>query len=90
MRIEVNRNFSTVDIYKGEQLVSAIDLEGSVIEVAKELTDLFAVLDIDCEVVEIEWTIHWYCELKNILRRIVWKNNNYKKLENKSKLQKGK
>ena len=50
VRIEVNRNFSTVDIYKGEQLVSAIDLEGSVIEVVKELTDLFAVLDIDCEV----------------------------------------
>ena len=54
MRIEVDRNFLRVDIYKGEQLVSAIDLEGSVIEVAKELTDLFAVLDIDCEVVEID------------------------------------
>ena len=54
MRIEVNRNFSTVDIYKEEQLVSAIDLEGSVFEVAKELTDLFAVLDIDCEVTEID------------------------------------
>ena len=54
MRIEVSNNFSTVDIYKGEQLVSAIDLDGSVIEVAKELTDLFAVLDIDCEVVEVD------------------------------------
>ena len=54
MRIEVSNNFSTVDIYKGERLVSAIDLEGSVIEVAKELTDLFAVLDIECEVVEID------------------------------------
>ena len=54
MRIEVSNNFSTVDIYKGEQLVSVIDLEGSVIEVAKELIDLFAVLDIDCEVVEID------------------------------------
>ena len=54
MRIEVNRNFSTVDIYKEEQLVSVIDLEGNVFEVAKELTDLFAVLDIDCEVVEID------------------------------------
>ena len=54
MRIEANRNFSTVDIYKGEQLVSAIDLEGSVNELVKELTDLFAVLDIDCEVVEID------------------------------------
>ena len=53
MRIEVNHNFLTVDIYKGEQLVSVIDLEGSVIEVATELTDLFAALDIDCEVVEI-------------------------------------
>ena len=54
MRIEVNRNFSTVDIYKGEQLVSVIDLEGSVFEVAKELTDLFVALGIDCEVVEID------------------------------------
>ena len=54
MRIEVDRNFLTVDIYKVEQLVSAIDLEGSVIELVKELTDLFAVLDIDCEVVEID------------------------------------
>lgn len=54
VRIEVNHNFLTVDIYKGEQLVSAIDLEGSLIEVATELTDLFSVLDIDCEVVEIE------------------------------------
>ena len=54
MRIEVSSNFSIVDIYKGDQLVSAIDLEESVIEVAKELTDLFAVLGIDCEVVEID------------------------------------
>ena len=54
VRIEVDRNFLTVDIYKGEQLVSVIDLEGSVIEMVKELTDLFAVLDIDCEVVEID------------------------------------
>ena len=50
VRIEANHNFSTIDIYKGEQLVSAIDLEGSVIEVVKELTDLFAAVDIDCEV----------------------------------------
>ena len=54
MRIEVSRNFLTLDIYKGEQLVSAMDLEGSVIELVKGLTDLFAVLDIDCEVVEID------------------------------------
>lgn len=54
MRIEINHNFLTVDIYKGEQLVSAIDLEGSLIELVTELTDLFAVLDIDYEVVEID------------------------------------
>ena len=54
MRIEVDRNFLTVDIYKGEQLVSAIDLDEGVIEVAKELVDLFAALDIDCEVVEVD------------------------------------
>ena len=54
MIIKINHNFLTVDIYKGEQLVSVIDLEGSVIEVATELTDLFAVLGIDCEVVEID------------------------------------
>ena len=54
MRIEVSNNFLTVDIYKGEKLVSAIDLKGNVIELVKELTDLFAVLDIDCEVVEID------------------------------------
>ena len=54
MRIEVSHNFSTVDIYKEEELVSVIDLEGSVFEVAKELTYLFSALDIDCEVVEID------------------------------------
>ena len=54
MRIEISNNFSTVDIYKGEQLVSAIDLEGSVNELVKELTDLFVALDIDCKVVEID------------------------------------
>ena len=52
--IEISRNFLTVDIYKEEQLVSVIDLEGSVIEVVRELTDLFVALDIDCEVVEID------------------------------------
>ena len=54
MRIEVSNNFSTVDIYKGEQLVSTIDLEENVNELVKELTDLFAVLDIDSEVEEID------------------------------------
>ena len=55
MIIKINHNFLTVDIYKGEQLVSAIDLEGSVNEVAKELTDLFAVLDIDCSEI-VKWS----------------------------------
>ena len=54
MVIEVSRNFSIVSIYKDCQLVSIIDLDESVIEVAKELTDLFAFLDIDCKVVEID------------------------------------
>ena len=54
MRIEVDRNFLTVDIYKGKQLVSAIDLDGDAIELATELTYLFEVLGIDCEVVEID------------------------------------
>ena len=54
MRIEVSNNFLTVDIYKGEQLVCTIDLKGNLIDVATELTDLFAVLDLDCEVVEID------------------------------------
>ena len=54
MRIEVSSYFSIVCIYKDCQLVSIIDLDKSVIEVAKELTDLFAILDIDCEVVEID------------------------------------
>ena len=54
MRIEISNNFLTVDINKGEQLVSAIVLDGNVIEVAKELTYLFSALDIDCEVVEID------------------------------------
>ena len=54
MTIEANHNFLTIDIYKGEQLVSAIDLEEGVINVVSELKDLFEVLDIDCEVVEID------------------------------------
>ena len=54
VRIEVSNNFLTVDIYKGKQLVSAIDLDGDAIELATELTYLFEVLGIDCEVVEID------------------------------------
>ena len=54
MKIEISHSLLTVDIYKEEELVSVIDLEGSVFEVAKQLTYLFDVLDIDCEVVEID------------------------------------
>ena len=54
MIIEVSRNFLTIDIYKEGQIVSAIDLEDNVIEVTKELVDLFKSLDIDCKVVEID------------------------------------
>ena len=54
MIIKVSRNFLTIDIYKEGQIVSAIDLEDNVIEVTKELTDLFASLGIDCKVVEID------------------------------------
>ena len=54
MRIEVSNNFLMVSIYKGDQLICIIDLDKSVIEVTKELVDLFAALDIDCEIVEID------------------------------------
>ena len=54
MRIEVSSNFSIVCIYKDCQLVSIIDLDENIIEVAMELVDLFASLGIDCEVVEID------------------------------------
>lgn len=54
MRIEVSNNFLMVSIYKGDQLICIIDLERSVIDVAKELVDLFVALDIDCKVVEID------------------------------------
>ena len=54
MIIKISHNFLTIDIYKGKQLVSIIDLEGSVNGVAAELTDLFEALDIDYEVVEID------------------------------------
>ena len=54
MRIEVSNNFSAVYIYKYDQLVSIIDLDVNVNEVTKELIDLFAFLDIDCEVIEID------------------------------------
>ena len=54
MRIEVSHNFSIVCIYKDCRLVSIIDLDVNVNEVVKELIELFAALDIDCEVVEID------------------------------------
>ena len=54
VRIEVSNNFLTVDIYKEGKLVSAIDLEEGVIELVKELTDLFVFLGIDYKVIEID------------------------------------
>ena len=54
MLIKVSRNFLTIDIYKEGQLVSAIDLEGNVIEVTNELIDLFESLGVDCRVVELD------------------------------------
>ena len=52
--IEVSRNFLTLDIYKEGKLISVIDLDESVIDVAKEVVDLSVALDIDCKVVEID------------------------------------
>ena len=54
MVIEVSQNFSSLYIYKDKQLVSIIDLDENIIEVALELVELFASLDIDCEVVKID------------------------------------
>ena len=51
MRIEVSNNFSAIYIYKDNQLVSIIDLDVNVNEVADELVDLFKSLDIDCKVI---------------------------------------
>ena len=54
MKIEISQNFSTIYIYKDFQLVSIIDLDENIIEVALELVELFASLDIDCEIVKID------------------------------------
>ena len=54
MILKVSRNFLTIDIYKDEQIVSAIDLEDNVINVANELTDLLASLGVDYKVVVID------------------------------------
>ena len=54
MILKVSRNFLTIDIYKDGQIVSAIDLEDNVINVANELTDLLASLAVDYKVVVID------------------------------------
>ena len=54
MILKVSRNFLTIDIYKDEQIVSAIDLEDNVINVTNELTDLLASLGVDYKVVMID------------------------------------
>ena len=51
MKIEVSNNFSLVYIYKDNHLISLIDLDTNVYEVADELVDLFKSLDIDCKVI---------------------------------------
>ena len=52
MKIEVSNNFSSVYIYKDKHLVSIIDLDTNVYEVADELVVLFNSLGIDCEVID--------------------------------------
>ena len=54
MILKVSRNFLTIDIYKDEQIISAIDLEDNVINVTNELTDLLASLGVDYKVVVID------------------------------------
>ena len=54
MIIKVIRNFLTIDIYKEGQIVSAIDLEDNVINVANELVDLLTSLGVDYKVVVID------------------------------------
>ena len=54
MILKVSRNFLTIDIYKDEQIISAIDLEDNVINVTNELTDLLASLGVDYKVVMID------------------------------------
>ena len=54
MILKVSCNFLTIDIYKDGQIVSAIDLEDNVINVANELTDLLASLGVDYKVVVID------------------------------------
>ena len=54
MILKVSRNFLTIDIYKEGRIVSAIDLEDNVINVANELTDLLASLGADYKVVVID------------------------------------
>ena len=51
MKIEVSNNFSLVYIYKDKHIVSIIDLDTNIYEVAEELVDLFESLCIECEVI---------------------------------------
>ena len=54
MILKVSRNFLTIDIYKDGQIVSAIDLEDNVNNVANELADLLTSLGVDYKVVVID------------------------------------
>ena len=54
MRIEISQNFSSIYIYKDFQLISIIDLDENINEVAIELVELFASLGIDCEAIKID------------------------------------
>ena len=54
MKIEISQNFSTIYIYKDFQLVSIIDLDENINEVAIELVELFVSLGIDCKAEKID------------------------------------
>ena len=54
MRIEISQNFSTLYIYKDKQLISIIDLDENINEVAIELVELFVSLGIDCKAEKID------------------------------------
>ena len=54
MKIEISQNFSTIYIYKDFQLVSILDLDENINEVAIELVELFASLGIDCKAEKID------------------------------------
>ena len=54
MKIEISQNFSSIYIYKDKQIVSIIDLDENIFEVATELVELFTSLGIDCEAIKID------------------------------------